>query len=136
MDTDLHLPEHLDYSFLPTCEEMGRTPGHRLVTPGHGPVQPAGCPTPSFLPSFSLGLQPPDRLSSDQLHYADDPPGHAGFHSRLAQGLKSQPCLMSWGRSMVRVIGRSMSDGKSRSMVEVMRSMVDGLDRSMIEYIS
>ncbi|KAF3514143.1 hypothetical protein F2Q69_00006970 [Brassica cretica] len=34
-------------------------------------------------------LQPPNRLTSDQLHYADDHPGHACLQPCLADGCRS-----------------------------------------------
>uniref|UniRef100_A0A0D3E9P0 Uncharacterized protein n=1 Tax=Brassica oleracea var. oleracea TaxID=109376 RepID=A0A0D3E9P0_BRAOL len=46
------------------------------------------------------GLQPPDHLSSYLLHYADDPPSHAGFQSNPEFELVSQPCLAAQYRSM------------------------------------
>ncbi|KAF2590803.1 hypothetical protein F2Q70_00038697 [Brassica cretica] len=39
------------------------------------------------------GLQPPEHLSSDLLHYADDIPGHAGLLSHHVQESMSQPCV-------------------------------------------
>ncbi|KAF3556694.1 hypothetical protein F2Q69_00012846 [Brassica cretica] len=55
------------------------------------------------------GLQTPEHLSSDLLHYTDDPPGHAGLHSYLVQVSKSQPSLASQYRSMSGMAYRSMS---------------------------
>ncbi|KAF2570909.1 hypothetical protein F2Q70_00002677 [Brassica cretica] len=46
------------------------------------------------------GLQPPEHLSSDLLHQADDPPGHAGFHCYLVQVSKAQQSLAAQYRSM------------------------------------
>ncbi|KAF2571526.1 hypothetical protein F2Q70_00002180 [Brassica cretica] len=45
------------------------------------------------------GLQPPEHLSSDLLHYADDPPIHAGPHCYRVQVSKAQPCLAAQYRS-------------------------------------
>ncbi|KAF3496668.1 hypothetical protein DY000_02053611 [Brassica cretica] len=56
------------------------------------------------------GLQPPDHLSSDLLHYADDPPGHAGFQSCPDLELVLQPCFAAQYRSMSEVECRLMSD--------------------------
>ncbi|KAF3585218.1 hypothetical protein F2Q69_00029438 [Brassica cretica] len=59
------------------------------------------------------------------LHYADDPPGHAGHHYYLVQVSKSQPCLSVQYRSMSGMEYRSMSDGRCRSMEdECLRSTV------------
>ncbi|KAF3550198.1 hypothetical protein DY000_02006778 [Brassica cretica] len=78
------------------------------------------------------GLQPPEHLSSDLLHYADDLPGHAGLLSHLVQVSKSQPCLEAQCRSMSGMEYRSMSDGRCRSMEdECLRSTVVSEYRSM-----
>ena len=45
-------------------------------------------------------LQPSDHLTSDLLHYAEDPPSHAGLHSHPTLGLVSQPCLADGHQSM------------------------------------
>ncbi|KAF2580022.1 hypothetical protein F2Q68_00005043 [Brassica cretica] len=58
------------------------------------------------------GLQPPENLSTDLLHYAYDPPGHAGHHYHLVPVSKSQPCLAVQYRSMSGMEYRSMSDGR------------------------
>ncbi|KAF3570168.1 hypothetical protein F2Q69_00061763 [Brassica cretica] len=52
------------------------------------------------------------------LHYADDPPGHAGFQSRPELELVSQPCFAALYRSMSEVECRSMSSGYGWSMEE------------------
>ncbi|KAF2598754.1 hypothetical protein F2Q68_00011210 [Brassica cretica] len=77
------------------------------------------------------GLQPPEHLSSYLLHYADDPPSHAGHHYYLVQVPNSQPCLATQYRSMSGMEYRSMSDGRCRSMEdECLRLMVVGEYRS------
>ncbi|KAG5401140.1 hypothetical protein IGI04_015747, partial [Brassica rapa subsp. trilocularis] len=43
--------------------------------------------------ALRTGLQPLDHLSSDMLHYANDPPGHAGFQLRPELELLSQKCF-------------------------------------------
>ncbi|KAF3576621.1 hypothetical protein DY000_02030738 [Brassica cretica] len=57
-----------------------------------------------------VGFLPPEHLSSNLLHYADDPPGHAGLHCCLVQVSKAQPCLAAQYRSMSGMEYRSMSD--------------------------
>ncbi|KAF2565465.1 hypothetical protein F2Q68_00025256 [Brassica cretica] len=71
------------------------------------------------------GLQPPERLSSDLLHYADDPPGHTGLPYHHVQESRSQPCLAAQYRSMFGLKCRSISDGRCRSMEECLRSTVE-----------
>ncbi|KAF3564090.1 hypothetical protein DY000_02015763 [Brassica cretica] len=61
------------------------------------------------------GLQPPEHLSSDLLHYEDDLPGHAGLLSHHVQESKSQPCLAAQYRSMSGLKYLPMSDGRCRS---------------------
>ncbi|KAF2577587.1 hypothetical protein F2Q68_00005020 [Brassica cretica] len=70
------------------------------------------------------GLQPPEHISSDLLHYADDPPSHAGLPSHHVQESKSQPCLSVKYRSMFGLKYRSTSDGRYRSTEECPRSTV------------
>ncbi|KAF3547135.1 hypothetical protein DY000_02006467 [Brassica cretica] len=71
------------------------------------------------------GLQPPEHLSSDLLHYADDPPGHAGLLYHHVQESKFQPCLAAQYRSMFGLKYRSLSDGRCWSAEdECFRSMV------------
>ena len=65
---------------------------------------------------MSWGLQPPEHLSSDLLHYADDHHGHAGRYYHLEQVSESEPCLAAQYRSMSGMENRSMSDGRCRSM--------------------
>ncbi|KAF3513007.1 hypothetical protein F2Q69_00006083 [Brassica cretica] len=55
------------------------------------------------------GLQSPEHLYSDLLHYADDPPGHLGLHCCPEQVSKAQPCLAVQYRSMSEMECRSMS---------------------------
>ncbi|KAF3572653.1 hypothetical protein F2Q69_00059341 [Brassica cretica] len=64
------------------------------------------------------GLEPPEHLSSDLLHYADDPPGHTGLPHHHVQESKSQPCRAAQYRSMFGLKCRSISDGRCRSTVE------------------
>ncbi|KAF3557375.1 hypothetical protein F2Q69_00013036 [Brassica cretica] len=64
------------------------------------------------------------------LHYADDPPGHAGLPSHHVQESKSQPCLAAQYRSMFGLKYQSSSDGRYRSM-EV--SSVDGGKRVSVD---
>ncbi|KAF2618413.1 hypothetical protein F2Q68_00039187 [Brassica cretica] len=61
------------------------------------------------------GLQPPEHLSSDLLHYADELPCHAGLLSHHIQESKLQPCLVTQYRSMFGLKYRSISDGRCRS---------------------
>ncbi|KAF3484801.1 hypothetical protein F2Q69_00052249 [Brassica cretica] len=61
------------------------------------------------------GLQPPEHLFYDLLHYADDPPGHAGLHCCPEQVSKAQPLLTVQYRSMSEMECRSMSGEGYRS---------------------
>ncbi|KAF3549904.1 hypothetical protein DY000_02007658 [Brassica cretica] len=61
------------------------------------------------------GLQPNDHLFSDLLHYADDPPGHAGLHCCPEQVSKAQPLLAVQYRSLSEMECRSMSGEGYRS---------------------
>ncbi|KAF3531655.1 hypothetical protein DY000_02041164 [Brassica cretica] len=61
------------------------------------------------------GLQPPEHISSDLLHYADDLPGHAGRLSRHIQESMLQPCLAAQYRSMFGLKYRSMSGVRYRA---------------------
>ncbi|KAF3549039.1 hypothetical protein DY000_02006708 [Brassica cretica] len=70
-------------------------------------------------------LQPPEHLSSDLLHYADDPPGHAGLHCYLVQVSKVQPSLAAQYRSISGMEYRLMSDERCwSSECECCRSTV------------
>ena len=64
------------------------------------------------------GIAAPEHLSSDMLHYADDPRGHTGLTYHHVQVSKSQSCLAAQYRSMVRLEYRSTSDERCRSMEE------------------
>ncbi|KAF2591912.1 hypothetical protein F2Q70_00038505 [Brassica cretica] len=70
------------------------------------------------------GLEPPEHLSSDLLHYAYDLHGHAGLPSHHVQVSWSQPCLAVQYRSMFGLkypidVGWKMSvDGKRVSSVD------------------
>ncbi|KAF3566602.1 hypothetical protein DY000_02014346 [Brassica cretica] len=64
----------------------------------------------SGVPHQAQGLQPPEHLSFDLLHYADDPLGHAGLHCYLVQVSKEQPSLAAQQRSMSGMEYRSMSN--------------------------
>ncbi|KAG5384414.1 hypothetical protein IGI04_035884 [Brassica rapa subsp. trilocularis] len=61
------------------------------------------------------GLQPPAHLFSNLLHYANDPPGHAGLHCCPKQVSKVQPLLAVQYRSMSELECRSMSGEGYRS---------------------
>ncbi|KAF3533528.1 hypothetical protein DY000_02040286 [Brassica cretica] len=73
----------------------------------------------------SQGLHPPEHISSDLLHYADDPPGHTGLPYHHVQVSRSQPCLVAQYRSMFGLEYRSMSAGRCRSTEECIRSTVE-----------
>ncbi|KAF3512541.1 hypothetical protein F2Q69_00006550 [Brassica cretica] len=83
-----------------------KTSSYVGVVDCHRPMLTCGCRS-----MFEAqGLQPPEHLSSDLLHYADDPPGHAGLHCCLEQVSKAQPSLAAQYRSMSGIEYRSMSD--------------------------
>ena len=75
-------------------------------------------------------MQPHEHLSSDLLHYADDPPGHAGLSSHHVQESKLQPDLAAQYRSMNGLKYRSTSDGRCWSTEECLRSTVESECRS------
>ncbi|KAF3560246.1 hypothetical protein F2Q69_00011313 [Brassica cretica] len=85
----------------------------------------------SIFPCGLKGLQPPERLSFDMLHYADDILGHAGLPSHHVQVSRSQPCLAAQYRSMFRLKCLSISDRRYRSMEGCLRSTVESECRSM-----
>ncbi|KAF2571870.1 hypothetical protein F2Q70_00002807 [Brassica cretica] len=58
---------------------------------------------------------PPEHLFSDLLHYANDPPGHAGLQCCPEQVSKAQPCLAVKYQSMSEMECRSMSGEGYRS---------------------
>ncbi|KAF3604901.1 hypothetical protein DY000_02049306 [Brassica cretica] len=102
--------QHIDYSTICFGHEAPRTDGSPFLTinlPG-GYYDTDDIYWP--IPHQAQGLQPPEHLSSDLLHYADDPPGHAGLHCCLVQVSKAQPCLAAQYRSMSGMEYRSMSD--------------------------
>ncbi|KAF3500022.1 hypothetical protein F2Q69_00042194 [Brassica cretica] len=61
------------------------------------------------------GLQHPEHIFYDLLHYADDPPGHAGLHCCPEQVSKARPLLAVQYRSMSDMECRSMSGEGYRS---------------------
>ncbi|KAF3548638.1 hypothetical protein DY000_02007478 [Brassica cretica] len=77
-------------------------------------------------------FKPPERLFSDLLHYADDPPGHAGLHCCPEQVSKAQPLLAVQYRSMSEMECRSTSGEGYRSM-EVLCCRSTGGERELVD---